>query len=171
MKKLLLPLLLLCVAGLTLAGLGLLYHLPLDTRDPSPLQPLPFSHQLHAGDNQIDCRFCHRAVETGPVAGVPDVDLCLACHRYIATENPGIKQLADYWNRKEPIPWVRLHQLPDHVYFPHYLHLRAQIDCSYCHGEVRGMVQMKRVASLKMGWCLNCHRKNQASIDCWTCHI
>jgi hypothetical protein len=141
-------------------GLALLYNLPLDTRDPSPRQPLPFSHQLHAGDYQIDCRFCHRHVEAGPVAGIPDLALCRVCHLHIATENPAIMQLMAFWERQEPIPWVRLHQLPDH-----------RIDCRHCHGEVREMAQLKRVASLKMGWCLNCHRDNQASIDCWTCHI
>ena len=171
MNKLLLTLLLLCVTGLLLGGLTLLYHLPLDTRDRSPQQPLPFSHLQHAGNLQIDCRFCHRHAETGPVAGVPDLDLCLSCHRHIATDKPAIQQLAGYWDRQEPVPWVRLHQLPDHVYFPHNLHLRAQVECGYCHGQVESMAQMQRIASLKMGWCLNCHRQNQASIDCWTCHM
>ncbi len=171
MKKLVLPLLLLCASGLTLGALALLYNLPLDTRDRSPAQPIPFSHKLHAGDYQIDCRFCHRHAESGPVAGIPDVALCRSCHEHIATEKATIVQLKGYWERAEPIPWLRLHQLPDHVYFTHVMHLRAQIDCRYCHGEVRTMVQMRRVASLKMGWCLNCHRDNQASIDCWTCHI
>jgi len=171
MKKLLFRLLLLGIFGSMLAGLALLYILPLDTLDPSPEQPLPFSHKLHAGDYQIDCRFCHRHVEAGPVAGIPDLALCRACHQHIATDRPAIKQLAEYWERGEPIPWVRIHQLPDHVYFPHMMHIRAEVACSYCHGKVRKMERLTRVSSLKMGWCLNCHRDHQASIDCWTCHI
>lgn len=171
MKKLLLPLLLISFIGLIMGGLTLLYNLPLDTRDPSPVQPIPFSHQIHAGDYQIDCRYCHRHVETSSVAGIPDLALCRSCHQHIATDSAAIKQLGEHWERVEPISWVRIHQLPDHVYFPHMLHLRAQINCSFCHGEVRSMTQLSRVASLKMGWCLNCHRDNRASIDCWTCHI
>jgi len=154
-----------------LAGLAVLYILPLDNLDPSPAQPIPFSHKIHAGDYQIDCRFCHRHAEAGPVAGVPDQALCRACHLHIATESPAIKQLMGFWERGEPIPWVRLHQVPDHVYFPHMMHLRAKVECSYCHGNVSSMTQLTRVASLKMGWCLNCHRDNKASIDCWTCHV
>jgi Cytochrome c7 and related cytochrome c len=171
MNKLLFRLLLLGLCGSLVAVLAILYNLPLDTRDPSPTQPLPFSHKLHAGDYQIDCRFCHRHVEVGPVAGIPDLALCRACHQYIATDRPAIKQLLGYWERNEPIPWVRIHQLPDHVYFPHMMHIRAKVACSYCHGEVSSMAQLQRVATLKMGWCLNCHRDHQASIDCWTCHI
>jgi len=171
MNKLVFRLLLIGLCVSMLAGLTILYNLPLDTSDPSPAQPIAFSHKIHAGDYQIDCRFCHRHAESSPVSGIPDLALCRACHLHIATESPAIKQLMGFWERQEPIPWVRIHQLPDYVYFPHMMHLRAKVDCSYCHGDVSAMVQLKRVAPLKMGWCLNCHRNNQASIDCWTCHV
>jgi len=171
MKKLLLAILLLTFVAVPVAGLILLYHLPFDTRDPSPTQPIAFSHQLHAGVYEISCRFCHRSVAVSPVAGIPDLALCFACHQYIGVDNPGVQQLSGYWKKQEVIPWVRVHQLPDHVYFPHMMHIRADLDCRTCHGEVAQMAQLTRQASLKMGWCLNCHREHQASIDCWTCHI
>jgi len=77
----------------------------------------------------------------------------------------------EYWDKQVPIPWVRVNGLPDHVYFPHMMHIRARIDCSVCHGQVSSMERISRTASLKMGWCLGCHRQHKASIDCWTCHI
>lgn len=171
MKKTLLICAVLVVLFLLVGGLALLYNLPLDTRDRSPLQPIAFSHRLHAGENGIDCLYCHRHALTSSVAGIPDLDLCRSCHLYIAREAPEVKKLMGYWERKEPVPWLRLHSVPDHVYFPHRMHLRAGIDCARCHGEVASMERMRRVSSLKMGWCLGCHREHRASIDCWTCHI
>lgn len=157
--------------GAAAAGLLLLYNLPLDLRDPSPVQPLAFSHKQHAGDNAIPCLYCHRTAPTGNGAGIPAVADCRACHLYIATDSPEIRKLMDYWEKREPVPWVRVYGLPDHVYFTHMMHLRAGLACSTCHGEVAAMEQITRTAELEMGWCLNCHRQQHASIDCWTCHI
>jgi len=162
---------LICVAGALAAAMALMYILPLDLRERSPLQPLAFSHKTHAGANGINCLFCHRYAARSPVAGIPAVADCRACHLYIAADAPEIKKLMGYWDRKEPIPWVRVHKVPDHVYFPHMMHLRAGLACSTCHGEVAAMERITRKASLKMGWCLECHRQHKASIDCWTCHI
>jgi hypothetical protein len=159
------------LAGMLTALLTLIYHLPIDTRDPSPVQPLAFSHRLHAGDYRIDCRYCHRGVEVSRVAGIPPLAICQACHLYIASERPEIVKLLDYAKRGEPVAWVKVHDLPEHVYFPHMMHLRARLDCVLCHGEVAGMDRVARSVELKMGWCLSCHREHQASIDCWTCHI
>ena len=171
MKKLILAIVLLTLLVVPATGLIILYHIPFDTRDPSPEQPIAFSHQLHAGEYEISCRYCHRHVATSPVAGIPDLALCYSCHQHIGVDKPAVQQLLGYWKQREPIPWVRVHQLPDHVYFPHMMHIRAELDCSYCHGDVAQMAQLTRHASLKMGWCLGCHREHQASIDCWTCHI
>jgi len=151
-------------------GLFFLYHLPLDLDDPAPVQPIAFSHKIHAGQYRIDCRYCHRSVEDSPVAGVPDVDLCRSCHLYIAANRPEIVKLSHYWEQQQPIPWVRLHRIPDHAYFPHMMHLRADLACATCHGDVAAMTETRRVIAIKMGWCLNCHRDHGASIDCWTCH-
>lgn len=171
MKRLLLISISLVFFGTLTAVLFILYHLPFDTRDPSPEQPIAFSHRQHAGENEIACRYCHRGVEESPVAGIPSMADCRACHLFIASDRPEVVKLLDYVERQEPIPWQRVYSLPDHVYFPHMMHFRAGLDCSLCHGEVAGMDRIKRDVSLKMGWCLGCHRDYKASIDCWACHI
>lgn len=158
-------------AAAVAAGLALLYSLPLDLRDRSPVQPLAFSHKVHAGDNGIHCLYCHCAAPKSPVAGIPAVADCRACHLFISPDAPEIRKLMGYWEKGEPIPWVRVHAVPDHVYFPHMMHLRAKLACATCHGDVAAMERITRTASLKMGWCLDCHRRHKASIDCWTCHI
>jgi hypothetical protein len=157
-------------AAVIVAGAALMYNLPLDLRDRSPLQPLAFSHKVHAGVNGIQCLFCHRLAPKSPIAGIPAVADCRACHQFIAPNAPEIKKLMGYWEKLEPIPWVRVYSLPDHVYFPHMMHIRAQLACATCHGDVAAMDRITRSVKLKMGWCLNCHRQHKASIDCWTCH-
>ena len=156
--------------GAVVAGLALMYLLPLDSRDRSPLQPLAFSHKVHAGTNAIHCLYCHRYAPRSPVAGIPSVADCRACHQFIAPDSSEIKKLMAYWEKREPIPWVRVYGVPDHVYFPHMMHIRAGLVCANCHGEVATMERITRSVSLKMGWCLECHRRHKASIDCWTCH-
>jgi hypothetical protein len=156
--------------GAVVALLALMYILPLDLTNRSPVQPLYFSHKQHAGDNGIQCLYCHRYAAKSPVAGIPSVADCRACHQFIAPDSPKIRKLMDYWDKREPIPWVRVNSLPDHVYFPHMMHIRANIDCNACHGKVVTMYWISRTANLKMGWCLGCHRQHKASIDCWTCH-
>lgn len=158
-------------SGAIVAVIILMYILPLDFSESSPVQPIFFSHKLHAGVNGISCRYCHRHVANSRLAGIPSVADCRSCHLYISAEAPQIKKLMVYWDKREPIPWVRVNTLPDHVYFPHMMHIRAMIDCSSCHGQVAAMERITRTASLKMGWCLGCHRQHKASIDCWTCHI
>lgn len=170
MKKRLLIAILLLPLLAALIGLVVLYHLPLDLEDRAPAQPIAFSHRQHAGEMAIDCRFCHRSVEVSPVAGIPDVDLCRACHLFIAVDRPEVARLAEFWQQNQPIPWVRLYRIPDHTYFPHMMHLNAGLQCGGCHGEVETMEVTRRVVATKMGWCLNCHREHRASIDCWTCH-
>jgi hypothetical protein len=152
------------------AGLAFMYYLPLDLRDRSPIQPIAFSHKKHGGDNGIPCLFCHRSAKKSAVAGIPAVADCRACHLFIARDAPEIKKLMEYWDNKEPVPWVRVYGVPDHVYFPHMMHLRAGLVCATCHGEVATMERITRSIKLNMGWCLNCHRQHKASIDCWTCH-
>jgi hypothetical protein len=156
--------------GVIVVGLVLMYILPLDPRDRSPIQPIAFSHKLHAGENGIHCLFCHRDAPKSPVAGIPAVADCRACHMFISPNASEITKLNGYWEKREPIPWVRVYSLPDFVYFPHMMHVRAGLGCSFCHGEVATMNRINRSASLKMGWCLSCHRQHKASIDCWTCH-
>jgi hypothetical protein len=158
-------------AGTILVGLALMYSLPLDLRNRSPIQPLAFSHKVHAGDNGIQCLYCHHYASKSRVAGIPAVADCRACHLFISRNAPEIKKLMVSWDKREPIPWVRVYSLPDHVYFPHMMHIRAGVVCTTCHGDVASMERITRSIQLKMGWCLNCHRRHKASIDCWTCHI
>lgn len=159
------------MSGAVAAAMFLMYSLPLDFKERSPVQPIIFSHKLHAGANGIPCLYCHRYADKSPVAGIATLADCRACHLYISPDSPEIKKLMEYWDKREPIPWVRVNSVPDHVYFTHMMHTRAGIDCSVCHGEVAAMERISRTPSLKMGWCLGCHRQHKASIDCWTCHI
>jgi hypothetical protein len=153
------------------AALILMYLLPLDFSEKSPVQPINFSHKMHAGTNGIPCLYCHRNAADSRLAGIPSVSDCSDCHLYISPEAPQIMKLMEYRDKREPIPWVRVNNLPDHVYFTHMMHIRAGIDCASCHGDVAAMERISRTASLKMGWCLDCHRQHKASIDCWVCHI
>jgi len=136
----------------------------------APVQPIPFPHPTHVTMVGLPCTYCHQYVDQSRRAGVPSVQLCMSCHRNVATERPAIKKLTEYWDNREPIPWVRIHKLPDHVHFSHKRHVKRNIDCSVCHGELKTMDVVRRVRSLKMGWCVRCHEANGASIDCYTCH-
>lgn len=133
-------------------------------------QPIAFSHQRHAGELQIDCLFCHRGARISPIASVPSVYLCITCHRSLREQTPETEKLLAYWNDKEPIPWIRLQRLPDFVQFTHEMHLDAGFQCADCHGEVERMSQTPRAATFEMGWCIDCHERNGASLDCFTCH-
>ncbi len=157
-------------AVVLIAVLIFMYILPLDLHDRSPLQPIAFSHRIHAGENGIPCLFCHRYAPRSPVAGIPAVADCRACHLFIAQDKPEIKKLMGYWERKEPIPWVRVYWVPDFVYFPHMMHIRGGLACGTCHGDVASMARIARKQKIEMGWCLGCHKQRKASIDCWTCH-
>jgi hypothetical protein len=135
-----------------------------------PKQPIPFSHRIHANVKQIDCRFCHPFVERSKRAGLPEVAKCFYCHTYIIPEHPEIKHERAYYDAGTPVPWVRTMLLPDHVQFRHQPHLLHNFDCSECHGNVKAADRLPQV-EFYMGFCIQCHRKNQASVDCWqACH-
>jgi hypothetical protein len=136
----------------------------------APVQPIAFSHRIHAGDYQMNCLYCHTSADRSPTAGIPSVQRCMGCHKITAVNRPEIKRLHEYWNKKEPIPWVRVYEIPDFVYFTHRRHISSGIGCKTCHGEVEKMSRIQKVSSLKMGWCVKCHRRNKASTDCITCH-
>lgn len=133
-------------------------------------QPVAFPHTVHAGKLGLACDFCHDGVKQGSSAGAPALSLCLSCHRSIATERPEIKKLLNYERRKEAIRWERLHNLPPFIHFTHQRHIQANLSCTTCHGAVEKMSEVRRVRSLKMGWCVSCHRSKGASRDCATCH-
>jgi hypothetical protein len=135
-----------------------------------PDQPIDFNHKIHAGDNQIQCLYCHTYARRSTLAGVPSLRKCMGCHKITAKDKPGIKQLNKYVQDGEPIPWVRIYKVPDYTHFNHRRHVLKDVACQECHGPVETMAKVVKFSSLKMGWCLKCHKKLQASIDCITCH-
>ena len=140
--------------------------------DTRPEQPIDFSHRVHAGDNEIDCQYCHVQARRSPSAGVPSVNKCMGCHLEVAVDRPQIRLLTRYWESGEPIPWVKVHDLPDFVHFTHKRHVAAGIDCQTCHGAVETMDVVSREAPVEMGLCLTCHKEHEVEFgtDCWTCH-
>lgn len=129
-------------------------------------QPLPFSHKIHAGDNKIDCQYCHIYARRSWVAGAPPVRVCMGCHTTVATDLQVIQKLTKYWEDKTPIPWRKIHDVPDFVRFPHFKHVNAKnetfpagVSCQQCHGPVQDMevVQVANPEFGTMGWCLSCH--------------
>jgi hypothetical protein len=135
-----------------------------------PKQPIPFSHRLHVTEKQIDCRYCHSYVDKSKHAGLPPVETCMNCHRYIITHLPAILDLTKYYNDNRSIPWVRINKLPDHVYFNHSRHIQKNVECINCHGEVEKMDRIFEKNQFLMGFCVTCHRERKAPLDCWTCH-
>ena len=121
-------------------------------------QPVPFSHKHHAGDDGIDCRYCHTTVETSSFAGLPPTATCMNCHSQLFANSPLLEPVRESFRTGKPIVWTRVHDLPDFVYFNHSIHVKKGVGCSTCHGRVDQMPLMWNVASLHMEWCLECHR-------------
>jgi hypothetical protein len=122
-------------------------------------QPVPFSHAHHVGGIGIDCRYCHTAVEESSAAGIPPTATCVNCHSQIWADSPTLEPVRVSFRDDEPIEWVRVHDLPDFVYFDHSAHVNKGVGCSTCHGRVDQMPLVWQEASLHMEWCLECHRE------------
>jgi mono/diheme cytochrome c family protein len=140
---------------------------------PPPAQPIEFSHVVHAGSYRIDCQYCHAGARRSSFAGLPSVERCMGCHKIVAAQgNPQVQRLQEHWNARQPIPWVRIHKVPGYVYFPHKRHIAAGLACGECHGPVERMQRVAQVSPLSMGWCIECHSRNQpnAPLDCVVCH-
>ena len=153
---------------------------------PGPIQPIPFSHAHHSGRFQMDCLYSHSGSDRVAMAGMPSVELCMGCHLHFPPEYnslEGIRILKQHWEDQLPIPWVQVHRLPEHVQFTHARHMAAVgVTCQSCHGLVEAMDKLFLVADtqwwqyglptqkLEMGWCVMCHRTNNASTDCLLCH-
>jgi len=138
---------------------------------PTPVQPIAFTHKVHLA-NGLQCTDCHVGVDRGPEARIPSVNFCMTCHRVIATDKPEIKKVAAYYARGEDIPWERVYGFEPsaHVMFNHAPHIRAGVDCKECHGDMTTQTVAERKVNLTMGFCLQCHKQHNASIDCVTCH-
>jgi hypothetical protein len=152
-----------------------------------PAQPMEFNHALMAGQFKIECIYCHSQAEKGRYATIPPTSTCMKCHTEIQVKNtkgelkPVMAELYDYWERKVPIHWAKVHDLADFVYFDHSRHIAGGVECEECHGKVETMERVQRVYSLKMGWCLDCHKEDptdltsagletRAPLTCSTCH-
>jgi len=159
-------------------------------QDYQPVQPIHYSHKIHAGDNEINCKYCHSAARVSKNAGIPSLNVCMNCHKSIAevaetTATPEYSKAfydeqiqslykavgwdattQSYTGKTEPVKWVRIHNLPDFVYFNHSQHVTvAGIECQTCHGPVQEFEIMKQFSSLTMGWCVNCHRKTDVKME------
>lgn len=130
----------------------------------APEQPIDYSHKLHAGELGIDCRYCHASVERSQEAMVPPTDTCMGCHSVVKKDSPKLAALRDSWDSGGPVHWVRVHKLPDHVYFDHSAHLAAGVGCVSCHGRIDQMEVVRLEEPISMGWCLECHRNPQPNL-------
>jgi len=133
-----------------------------------PEQPVWFSHKVHAGQNQIDCKYCHFTADKSMHSGIPPVAVCMNCHNQVKkgkiTGETEIAKVIDAYNNGEPIEWVKVHNLPDHVYFNHSQHVNVgKMDCTECHGDVAKMDEIIQVNDLSMGWCIECHRTKEVN--------
>lgn len=138
---------------------------------PAVVQPLAFPHDVHIA-KQIACEVCHEGVIAGPVAGLPGVRTCVICHDSIATDRPRIKQVLALRDAGVDLAWRRVYGFTahDHVRFHHAAHLRAQVGCAICHGNLGDQTLAQRSVAHTMGFCVNCHRTRGASVDCVICH-
>jgi mono/diheme cytochrome c family protein len=168
---------------------GYFMQVGVDT-DYSPIQPIHYSHKIHAGDNEINCKYCHSSARVSKTAGIPSLNVCMNCHKSIGevAETTGtpeyskafydgeIGKLYDavgwdkttqkYTGKTKPVKWVRIHNLPDFVYFNHSQHVTvAGIECQTCHGPVQTYENQKQFAPLTMGWCIDCHRKTEVKME------
>jgi len=145
-----------------------------------PEQPIKFSHELHAGVNKVNCQYCHSGAERSKHAGIPSANVCMNCHKAISSgpqygkvEIAKIYAALDYdpatqtyGSNPKPIKWIKVHSLPDHVYFNHQQHVSVgKVECKTCHGPVDSMAVVKQYSPLTMGWCINCHRETQVQME------
>jgi hypothetical protein len=121
-------------------------------------QPVQFSHRHHVKDDGIDCRYCHTSVETSPFAGIPPTKTCMNCHSQIWSQAPILEPIRASFREDRPVHWVRVHDLPDFVYFNHSIHIKKGMGCETCHGRIDEMPLTLQQNTLQMEWCLNCHR-------------
>ncbi len=148
-----------------------------------PDQPIKFSHQLHAGQYKMDCRYCHSVAEKSKNASIPSPGTCMNCHKMVKAEakyngqtSPEIKKIYDavgwdenknaYTGETRPIKWVRIHNLPDLAYFNHAQHVKVgKVQCQTCHGQIQTMPVVKQFSNLQMRWCIDCHRTTGVNLD------
>jgi hypothetical protein len=129
-----------------------------------PEQPVPYSHALHAGQLGLDCRYCHSTVERGAKAAIPPAATCMNCHSTVWKNSDKLAPIREAFAEGSPVKWVRVHDLPDYVYFNHSAHVTRGVGCEKCHGRIDQMPKVSQVAPLTMGWCLECHRNPEPNL-------
>ena len=149
---------------LTVLGVGWYTQPDRYVRGYAPEQPIPYSHNLHAGTLRIPCQYCHSGAVKSRQAGIPSVQKCMNCHSVTRTDSPHVKKLAALYASGEPMKWKRVHSLPDYVYFDHRPHVTAGILCQTCHGEIQTMEIVSQNMSMRMANCLGCHRDPQDAL-------
>ena len=154
LRRVLLGLLVLVILS---AGVSVLFGLGYHTGY-APEQPIPFSHKLHAGMYKIPCMYCHSTAEKSKHASVPSMNVCMNCHLVVKPDSPHIQKLKELYAGNKAFQWVKVHDMPDHVYFSHARHVQRGVQCETCHGDVARMDRVTQVTKLSMGWCLDCHR-------------
>ena len=146
------------VGGLILLAMGLGRSSYVTRANEYVEQPIQFSHMHHVLDDGIDCRYCHTSVETSSFAGIPPTKTCMNCHSQLFSTAPILEPVRASYRDETPLRWVRVHDLPDFVYFNHSIHVKKGVGCETCHGRVDQMPLMLQERSLQMEWCLDCHR-------------
>ncbi len=150
----------LVVISSVVTGLVTYYATPKYTRvGYAPIQPVPFSHAIHVDQLGLDCRYCHTYVDRSGHSNIPTAATCMNCHTQIGKEKPDLEPVRRCYESGEPIPWIRIHQLPDYVYFNHSAHVNRGISCLHCHGEINKMDVVAHAKPLSMSFCLDCHRE------------
>ncbi len=176
--------------GVAYLGFGTLFTVGVDTGY-EPIQPIQFSHKIHAGDNKIDCQYCHSSAKHSKTSGIPTLNVCMNCHKNISEYNGPVSEKRDKafydgeiqkiydaigWDKEnlkykenytqKPVKWVRIHNLPDFAYYNHSQHVTvAGLKCQTCHGPVETMEEVRQYSKLTMGWCISCHKKTEIKMD------
>ena len=157
------------IIGLVLGNavsLGMWYYFtPKYTRvGYQPAQPVPFPHDVHAGQLGMDCRYCHSFVEVAAHSNVPNTQTCMNCHSQVQKDNPKLLPVRQSWTSGQPVEWVQIHKTPDYAYFNHSVHVNRGISCYSCHGQINHMDVVGEKQPLSMSWCLSCHREPEAHL-------
>ncbi|MFN7140841.1 MAG: cytochrome c3 family protein [Limisphaerales bacterium] len=154
----------LIVAGTLTAGITY-YMTPAYSRvGYQPVQPVHFSHEIHAGQLGIDCRYCHTDVDKAWFSNIPTASTCMNCHNQVLKDDPRLALIRESAETGKPVPWVQIHKTPDYVYFNHAVHVNRGISCVSCHGQVNHMDEVRQEKSFTMAFCLDCHRDPAAHI-------
>jgi hypothetical protein len=152
------------LAGLVTAGVTY-YLTPKYTRvGYAPVQPVPYSHKLHVGQLGLDCRYCHSNVEKSGYANIPTAQTCMNCHSQIKTQSALLAPVRESYETGKPVQWVKIHRVPDFVYFNHSAHIARGVGCVQCHGRIDQMEVVTHEKSLSMEFCIDCHRAPETAV-------